>query len=807
MKLCLPLLLIIALSSQLFSQQTNCRYTDSLSLVALNNSISNLDWDTNKPIDTWSGVYLNENNCVEKLDLSNRNLSGTVAPELNNIDQLRTLDLSNNNLSGEILKHLTEAGKSLRTLDLSNNQFTEEVTAEAKFESWALNQLNLSNNNFSGNYLSSIVHPNIRYQNIANNQFNGEFLYYWGVIEIHAQNNSFEGEIPYSNFYDLEVLNFSGNQLTGEIPHTLGDSSNLKELNLENNLLSGCFHKKFRNFCNRNVTLEFGNNFDISWSNFCNNGAACGVDPSCTVSDSLNLIALSKAFDCRGWDITEPVSSWHYILLNNNNCLLKTRLPDEFCKGYIPPEIGNFKKLTNLVLNENGLGGSIPKEIGKLTQLKVLDIYENHLTGEIPKEITNLINLEILDLSENGLSGELPKDNLVNLKKLKTLDLFRNSISGPIPPEIENLKLIEVINFRENELSGSIPTELLNLQNLKLLRVSDNQLTGCFDSSLSALCDIASFNRNNFEGSWVNFCQFGASSCDETYPCRLNDSLSLVAFYKSVNGLNWDITQPINQWEGVKLNSNNCVNELILPSKNLSGEISFELENINYLKKVDLSNNNLNVSFHKFGLNEISNIEILNLSNNEITTRLFSVGRSFPKLKYLDLSNNLLPFFDTDDIKFAKNIEYIDLSNNNFQGSIRKDYSDFVYYLPKLYYFNISQNNLSGDYPSSFLNLCDRLASEFNSNAFISDGNAFNINWDDFCNEGISNCLDNLSFYFFDDFMIYENIYEANREITTYHQFEPNSTIIFKANEAINLSNGTTIDSSTDFTAKIGACQ
>jgi len=52
----------------------------------------------------------------------------------------------------------------------------------------------------------------------------------------------------------------------------------------------------------------------------------------------------------------------------------------------------------------------------------------------------------------------------------------------------------------------------------------------------------------------------------------------------------------------------------------------------------------------------------------------------------------------------------------------------------------INNNQLSGCYDASLLNLCTRLDPTYNTNSYISDGNNFDAPWQDFCNTGTGTC-------------------------------------------------------------------
>lgn len=71
----------------------------------------------------------------------------------------------------------------------------------------------------------------------------------------------------------------------------------------------------------------------------------------------------------------------------------------------------------------------------------------------------------MLNVSNNSLTGSI-QSQIGNLNNLKILDASNNNMTG-VPAEIGQLQKLEILNLSNNNLTG-LPNELVNLKTLNL---------------------------------------------------------------------------------------------------------------------------------------------------------------------------------------------------------------------------------------------------------------------------------------------------------------------------------------------------
>lgn len=101
---------------------------------------------------------------------------------------------------------------------------------------------------------------------------------------------------------------------------------------------------------------------------------------------------------------------------------------------------------------------------------KKLDLSNQNLE-KIPAYVFEQKGLEELNVSNNRLTGAIQAE-IRQLQNLKVLSASNNQMTG-VPAEIGQLRNLQILDLSNNQLTG-LPYELGNLQNLKTLNISGN---------------------------------------------------------------------------------------------------------------------------------------------------------------------------------------------------------------------------------------------------------------------------------------------------------------------------------------------
>lgn len=199
--------------------------------------------------------------------------------------------------------------------------------------------------------------------------------------------NNLTGNIPGSiaNLSELRILTLNDNNISGQIPAELFFIPRLSRVSLDRNLLEG------------NIPAPPQGN-RINSISIAENRLTGSIPPE------IGNMTMLESFDFSSNELT----------------------------GEIPEEILSLTNLTDIVLFNNNLSGTIPDGIGLLPLLNGLYLSYNNLTGPIPSSLGSNVSITELYLSDNQIEGNLP-DNLFEMEQLRKLYLNNNQLSGCYP--------------------------------------------------------------------------------------------------------------------------------------------------------------------------------------------------------------------------------------------------------------------------------------------------------------------------------------------------------------------------------------
>ncbi len=196
------------------------------------------------------------------LELNNNQLSGHIPVPIGYLSQLQRLVLSNNQLSGLIPRSIGKLSR-LERLELSKNQLSGYIPTSLKHLK-RLSSLNLSGNqNLSGSICPAVTQiPQVECEALLHLYHSTKGSHWkknkgWNrtntpcdwqgvscqnrhVTRLYLSSNQLSGPIPKSigNLSQLKSLSLDSNKISGPIPESIGNLSQLKNLYLSDNQLS-----------------------------------------------------------------------------------------------------------------------------------------------------------------------------------------------------------------------------------------------------------------------------------------------------------------------------------------------------------------------------------------------------------------------------------------------------------------------------------------------------------------------------------------------------------------------------------------
>ncbi|KAJ9561155.1 hypothetical protein OSB04_006315 [Centaurea solstitialis] len=289
------------------------------------------------------------------------------------------------------------------------------------------------------------------------------------LVSFNASRFILPGSIPDGlglQLQTLQLLDLRFCQISGAIPFTFGNLSNLNELYLSDNSLTG------------------------------------------TIPSSLGQLSRLTVLDLSRNSLTGLIPSSFGSLLG----LSSLDMSSNYLSGIIPEAFGNLPNLRFLNLSGNSLFSPIPTQLGNITSLLVLDLTSNTFSGPLPSQFAGLRNLQTLLIGNNLLSGNLSGDLFPPTSRLQILAVDRNNLTGNIPDALWSLPNLSFLDASDNSFTGFLPNLSLNAANITpaVFNLSHNMFYGGLTSVLRRLSSV-DLSYNYLQGT-VPFYARGVAS-------------------------------------------------------------------------------------------------------------------------------------------------------------------------------------------------------------------------------------------------------------------------------------------------------
>ncbi|KAM7481320.1 hypothetical protein LguiB_005903 [Lonicera macranthoides] len=644
---------------------------------------------------------------LQSLNLADNYISGPFPNSIGNLAMLSMMDMANSNFTGQIPKSMRKLTQ-LAYLDLSYNMFTGAVPWLQM--SKKLTHIDLSYNNLSGplSFTEFEGFVNLEYIDLQFNSFTGRIpsslFGLPSLKQLLLSNNHFDGslaKIPNASSSMLETLDLKGNKLEGEIPSSFFDLKSLDTLYLLSNNLNGTIQlENFQKLVNL-TTLDL----------------------------SFNNLSIKTGGNHSG---LYPVPQFTSLKLAS-------------CKLRIFPDLKNQRKMFDLDLGNNQIGGEIPNWIWKvgngsirylnlslnflenlqepyvIPSLIYLDLHSNHLRGKLPLPPDTAMHV---DYSSNYFSSSIPVGIGNNIRSAYIFSVANNNLTGTIPISICNASYLNVLDMSNNSLSGPIPLCLIEWSdsNLSVLNLGKNRLSGNLSGTFQEDCGLETLDlrENQLEGkipesisncTLLEVLNLGNNQINDTFPCFLNNSTNLRVLVLRSNMFHGGI-----QCSGVSKSWPPNLRIIDIASNNFSGalipqyflewkammddpepevkHLQFNLGNGSYYYRDTVTINNKGLEME---LVKILNVfTVIDFSMNSFEGNIPETIGELKSLYVLNLSHNALTGSIPSSLGNLKQLGSVDLSVNELIGKIPEELASITF----LSALNLSYNKLTGKIPS-----------------------------------------------------------------------------------------------------------
>ena len=188
------------------------------------------------------------------------------------------------------------------------------------------------------------------------------------------------------------------------------------------------------------------------------------------------------------------------------------------------------------------------------------------------------------------------------------------------------------------------------------------------------------------------------------------DRAALIAFYKATGGPSWWANYkwltdaPLGEWQGIDVDEEGRVTEIILESNRMAGPLPPELANLSELQVLRFQDNQITGVIPSW-LGQLRRLTRLDLSANELTGEIPPELGKLSELDGLVLGHNELEGRIPVELGELSSVTSLVVASNKLSGQIPSELGD----LSTLTNLNLAGNGLSGPIPPELGKLSDLL--------------------------------------------------------------------------------------------------
>ncbi|KAM3378165.1 receptor-like protein EIX2 [Capsicum galapagoense] len=636
-----------------------------------------------------------------------------------NMTSLSYLYLSGNNFDNPVLPKWFSNATTIEELDIGYNNIKGPISSIEWGKLCNLRELRIMHNKINGDIsqviegLSSCSNKTIEVLGLRSNEMTGELPNSLGNLKklriFSICMNMITGTIPTTieHLSGLQTLDLGENQLKGDLPESIFSFSDLIELRISTNALEGNLSenhfarlhqlKVLTLSCLGNFVVNLSSEWIPPFSLIHVELRACGLGPKfpswLETQKQLRIVILSNS------SISDPIPPWLWVMCSQLHWL---DLSGNQIGGTLP-RLVNFptsfdSTVEFFVSYRYGVVVDLSSNrfhglLPLWPNVTHLNLANNLFSGSIPLNIGHVMTkLQVLDLSGNAFTGSIPY-SITRAKQLLRLDLSDNHLSGKIPDWWYRLHQLQVIDLSGNNLSGRIPPSICSPPSLFWLRLSSNNLSGEVPNSLRNCRNLLALD-------------IGGNKINGTIPKWFAESLlSLQMLRMTDNKIGGHIPTQLCHLPNLQL--------LYLSRNNLIGSIPSCLGSLKLLKSVKSYKWVPNYYYFNYVFTSkmelikkgtkmtytftLEQVNLIDLSCNNLIGEIPSEITNLSALGTLNLSWNQLSGRIPEDIGRMQILETLDLSSNHLSGSIPLSMASIT----SLSHLNLSHNNLHGPIPTT----------------------------------------------------------------------------------------------------------